>query len=178
MRFSERKEFLYDPELFGRNDTQTALRIYAEWVKRHTARPMPRFFEVNRDSASMDPYYNVPTGPRTIFSRELDIPAINLFEKPKFRRLKHGSEYSRYDKFLLAHNILKELDYFPIRGDQVYWNGYRYDITEVVLEPDSYWQQTNVFMGIYVEAVASPTGDARPPENPATRLPAEKPGGL
>jgi hypothetical protein len=53
-------------------------------------------------------------------------------------------------------------DYFPTRGDRVFWNGYRYMIINVVLPPDAYWQQTNVWLGLTVECVIPPEGDALP----------------
>lgn len=174
MKFTERKEFTYDPELFKKRDAQTALRIYTEYVKRHSPRPYPKFREVDRSSQAIDHLWHEPIGPRQQFTRELDIPILNMFEKPKYRRSKSGTQYSRYDKFILAHNILEEFDYFPIQGDSIYWNGYIYEVTLVSLEPSCYWQQTNVWMGLVVEAVTAPLGDASPAANPAVLMPAQK----
>ena len=44
----------------------------------------------------------------------------------------------------------------------VFWNGYRYAIINVVLPPEAYWQQTNVWLGMYVECAIVPEGDAKP----------------
>lgn len=188
MNFYERREFLCDPEVFKRSDTTVALKIHAEYVRRHSARPAPRFFEVNREaSGQLDDLWHVPTADRTPFSRELDIPAINQFEKPDWRLTKLGIIPQRRDRFWLAYNILAQLDYFPNRGDQVFWNGYRYLILKVVIPPESYWQQTNVWLGLTVECAVPPEGDNRPlvelgkaaqSEMPDNQPPPEIPQGL
>jgi len=173
VRFIERKEFLYDPELFKREDTQTALSIQAEYVRRHSAVPLPKFFEVDRRSTKIDPRWHVPLDERTVFSRTLEIPAINTFEKPDWRLTAMGLRPMRKDKFWLSNKILQEFDYFPERGDLVYWNGYRYTIREAVIDPSAYWQQTNVWLGMQIECVIAPDGDARPVSNPGEAVPRE-----
>ncbi len=177
MKFTERKEFPYDPEVFQRKDTVTALRIYAEYIRKHSAHPAPKFFEVDRKSQNLDPIWHVPIGQRTQFTREILIPALNKFERPKWTQTKIGIVPQRFDRFILAHNILQELDYWPMRGDQVFWNGYRYMILNVVIEPEAYWQQTNVWMGIVVECTIPPEGDARPLLDQGHINVSEKPAG-
>ena len=63
--------------------------------------------------------------------------------------------------------MLKEADYFPARGDFVWYNGYRNLIINVVLEPNGFWQQTNVWLGLIVETIIPVDGDARPLAEPA-----------
>ena len=173
MKFNDRKEFVYDPEVFKRSDTQTALGMHAEYVKRHSPNPPPRFFEVNRGEGEFDPLWHMPVGERTKFSRTLDLFAINQFEKPDWRLTKLGIIPQRRDKFWLANLHLQAFDYFPMRGDQVYWNGYRYGIINVVLDPSAYWQQTGVWLGLTVECIVAPQGDARPVVDSSTPVPAE-----
>lgn len=173
MKFTERREWLYDPQVFGRADTQTALRIHAEATRKFSARPTPRFFEVDRRSAKYDALWHMPLTDRTLFSRALDIPAINTFERPDWRLTKIGIVPNRKDKFTLSNLILQQADYFPVRGDMVFWNGYRYMIVNVVLEPNGYWQQTNVWLGLVVECVIPAEGDARPLLDLSQAAPAE-----
>lgn len=174
MRFTERKEFLYDPEVFGLYDTQTALKIYTEFVVKYGPVPQPVFLEVDRRDQKFDPLWHTPVGPRTMFSREFAMPVVNRFEKPKFKRTRFGVQPKKVDYFLMAHNILSQVDYFPLHGDQIIWNGYRYTIVDIMMDPECYWHQTNVWMGLYVVAVVPPDGDAKPVLNPAVRVPAEK----
>lgn len=164
MKYNERREWLFDPEVFKRYDTRTALRIQAEFVKRHSARPFPRFMEVDRNNAQIDTLWHVSTTQRTGISRQIDIPAINYFDKPQWTLTAQGLVPKRNDRFWLANDILREecVDYFPERGDMVFFNGYRYAILNVVLPPEAYWQQTNVWLGLYVECSVVPEGDARP----------------
>ena len=162
MKYTERKEFTFDPTVFVRKDVVTALGIYDEYVTKHSPVPPPRFFEVNRDQNTIDPLWHMPAGVHAPFSRTLDIPAINMFEKPNWRMTALGIVPERRDKFILSHLALKRFDYFPIRGDEVYWIGYRYLILEIVLPPEAYWHQTGVWMGVYLECVVAPQGDAKP----------------
>lgn len=162
MKFTERKEFTYDPALFGRSDTQTALKMHAEYVRTFSAQPYPKFFEVSRKDSKIDTLWHVPLDDRTVFSRTLEIPAINTFERPDWRLTKLGLVPLRKDKFWMSNLALQEFDYFPERGDQVFWNGYRYTIRDVVLDPSAYWQQTGVWLGMVVECIIAPQGDARP----------------
>lgn len=175
MRFTERKDFLADPKIFGRADTATALRLYASYVRAHTARPTPRFFEVDRSDTELDPLWHSSVSARLKYKREIDIPAINKFQKPEWKHTRLGLVPNRRDDFYLAFNVLKDLDYFPERGDRVYWNGYRYIILGVVIDPESYWQQTNQWVGLRVECVVPPEGDARPLADQSTRSLAELP---
>lgn len=162
MRFLERKEFLYDPTLFRRSDSQTALRMHAEYVRSYSPQPYPKFFEVSRKDSKIDHLWHVPLDDRTVFSRTLEIPAINMFERPDWRLTKVGITPLRKDKFWLSNLALQEFDYFPERGDQVFWNGYRYTIRDVVLDPSAYWHQTGVWLGLVCECIIAPQGDARP----------------
>lgn len=173
MRFVERKEFLYDPVLFKREDTVTALKIQAEYVRRYSPVPFPKFFEVNRADSKFDTLWHVPLDDRTVFSRTLEIPAINMFERPDWRLTALGLVPTRKDKFWLSNLALQEFDYFPERGDNVSWNGYRYTIRDVVLDPSAYWQQTGVWLGLICECIIAPQGDARPVVDINTPTPRE-----
>ena len=174
MRYTQRKEFLYDPEVFHRSpDVNTALSIYHEFVVKHAPHPTPRFFEVNRDTADIDPLYHVPLAPRTQFSRELDLPCLNMFQRPDWRLTRLGLVPQRRDQFHLANLTLKEADYFPTRGDLIYWTGYRYLIINVVVPPDAYWQQTGVWLGLACECAIAPEGDASPLRDLSQAAPAE-----
>jgi hypothetical protein len=173
VRFTERKEFLTDPALVTKASTVTALKIFANYVRAHSAKPPPKFFELDRSNAEVDPLWHIPTGPRAKITRELEIPAINRFQKPSWSLTRLGIVPQRRDDFILAYNILQEVDYFPERGDRVYWNGYRYIILEVVIDPEAYWGQTNQWVGLRVECVVPPDGDARPLPNLQTRAPVE-----
>lgn len=175
MRFKERKVFEYDPEVFAQSDTQTALGIHEEWTVRCSPRPTPVFLEVDRRDQQFDPLWHTPVGPRTVYSREIAMPSLNIFERMKFLRTKFQITPKRVDNFLLTHNLLAKFDYFPMQGDAVFWNGYRYSIVDIALDPAGYWQQTNVWTGIYVVAIIPPEGDARPVSNPMARLPTEAP---
>jgi hypothetical protein len=174
VRFVERKEFTYDPELFKRSDTQLALRIQREAVTKHSPRPFPRFMEVNRNEGQYDDLWHVSFNPRVPISRELDIPAINVFDKPNWKLTRIGMVPHRVDRFWLANLSLQEADYFPLRGDYVFFVGYRYIIINVVLPPEAYWQQTQVWLGLVVECVIPPSGDARPLTNPSVAVAGEK----
>jgi hypothetical protein len=174
MKFNERKIFLYDAELFKRNDVATALRINAEHTKKHAPIPQPKFMEVARTGTEYDPLWHMPLSTRTEFSREIDMPCLNVFEKPDWRLTKAGIVPQRRDKFLCSNLILQQYDYFPERGDMVFWNGYRYMINNVVLPPEAYWHQTNVWLGLYCECVVVPDGDVRPLPNMGEVAPAEQ----
>lgn len=178
MRFDDRKEFLYDPAVFKRADTRTALQIHEEYVRRHSANPPPHFFEVDRQQGNIDQLWHMPLTDRTLFSRELEMPAINIFEKPLWKLTRFGIVPKRSDTFWLANNILQKLDYFPMRGDLVYWNGYRYMIENTIISPDAYWHQTNVWLGMVCGCIIPPDGDARPLVNPSEAAPAEAGQGL
>ena len=175
MRFNDRKEWLYDSEVFKRRDVTTALRIQAEYVRSHSPQPPPRFFEVDRNNVQIDTLWHVPLSQRTGISRQIDIPAINYFEKPNWSLVAQGLVPKRSDRFWLANSILQAecIDYFPERGDMVFWNGYRYSIINVVLPPEAYWAQTNVWLGLYVECSIVPEGDAKPSVDLSKVIPAE-----
>jgi len=55
----------------------------------------------------------------------------------------------------------------------MYWNGYRHMILNVVLAPESYWQQTNVWLGLVCETIIPAEGDARPLVDIGTPVPRE-----
>ena len=164
MRFNERREWLFDPVVFKRYDTTTALRIHAEYVRKFSPVPHPKFLEVDRTNANIDSLWHVPTANRTQFSREIEIPAINFFDKPRWTNTPTGLVPKRKDKFWLSHLGLSSpcVDYFPSPGDMVFWNGYRYSILQVDMPPEAYFQQTNVWMGLVVVCDICPEGDARP----------------
>lgn len=173
MKFSERKQFLYDPQLFTRFDTKTALKLHDEYVKKHSPVPPPKFLEVSRDPNDIDPLWHAPISTRTQFSRELCIPAINQFQKPDWRLTKIGVVPQRRDNFWLSNISLSEFDYFPLRGDLVYWYGYRYMIENVDLPPEAYWQQTGVWLGLVCKCIIVPEGDVRPLKDAGHTVPAE-----
>lgn len=175
MRFLERKEWLYDPDLFSRADTVTALRVHREATRRFSPRPPPTFLEVDRRSCKYDALWHMPLDDRTVFSRSLPIPAVNKFQKPDWKLTKFGIVPQRRDTFILDNSILQEFDYFPVRGDMVFFNGYRYMIVSVTLAPEGYWQQTNVWLGMQVDCIIPPDGDARPVVNLSEPAPAEMP---
>jgi hypothetical protein len=173
VKFTERREYLYDPELFGRADTQTALKIHAEYIKAHSARPYPKFMEVDRRSANVDPLWHVPLSGRTVFSRTLNLPALVQSERPDWRLTRVGLVPQQKHKIWLANLHLAEADWFPMRGDMAYWNGYRNIVVNVVMDPSAYWQQTNVWLGLCLETVIPADGDARPILNMGDTVPAE-----
>ena len=119
-----------------------------------------------------------------------NIPSIVQFEKPNWKMTKLGLTPQQHFKLWIANLHLTpvgthpnereidpiRLDYFPMRGDLVYHAGYRLMIVNVVMDPSAYWQQTNVWLGIVVEASIVPEGDARPIPDLSTVAPAEKPG--
>lgn len=174
MRFEERKEFHYDPEVFRASDTSTALRIYKEYIVRHSPKVKPKFFEVDRKNTLVDPLWHMPKADRTQYSREIEMPCVVIFEKPDWRLTKLGIIPQRRDTFLLSNLVLQELDYFPLRGDGVYYNGYRYMILNVEIPNDAYWQQTNIWMGLSCTGIIPPDGDALPLKNLGQLNPAEK----
>ena len=152
MRFSDRREFLYDPELFRASpDVDTALKIHSEYIKRSSPRPLPRFLEVDRRSSKIDHLWHVPLDDRTVFSRVIDMPAIIQFERPDWRLTRVGLVPQQKCKVWMGNLLLQEADWFPMRGDMVYWNGYRHMIINVVLDPSAFWQQTNVWLGLSVK---------------------------
>ena len=175
MRFTERKEWLYDPIVFTRKDSETALRIHREATRKFSPRPPPTFMEVDRRSCKYDALWHVPLENRTVFTRTMEIPAVNKFTKPDWRLTKLGIVPQRRDTFILDHLLLKEFDYFPVRGDMVFFNGYRYMIVNVNLAPEGYWQQTNVWLGLACECQIPPEGDARPLVDLSQASPGEMP---
>lgn len=176
MRFSERKEFLYDPELGEKKDGRIALRLFDEYCQKFSARPPPRFFEVNRDPAGIDPIWHENENVRHQFLRTLDIYGINQFQKPSLTELlKTAITYQRKDTFWLSNLALKAFDYWPLRGDYVYWNGYRYMVLHVGLPPECHWGQTGLWTGLTVDCIVPAGGDALP-SFPGETAPAETEG--
>ena len=174
MQFTDRRDFLYDPAIFHlKKSSATAARIHAEWVTKHSPSPYPIFMEVDRDNSQMDPLWHIPVKSRTQFSRELSIPVIFKSEKPRHRITKAGAVPTQTHQMIMSHNILQKFNYFPVRGDLVYFNGYRNMITNVVMDPAGYWQQTNFWLGLYVETRIPPSGDAKPVVNPGQVEPSE-----
>ncbi len=162
VKYTARKEFLYDPDLNALADVKIALGIFDEYCRRYGARPPVRFLEANRKVEDIDPIWHVPKNNRTQYDRTLDIPAINQFQKPNWKLTKLGITYQRRDQFWLSNLSLQKFDYFPLRGDAAYWSGYRYMIIDVVLPPDAYWGQTQAWTGLVVDCVVPADGDAIP----------------
>lgn len=175
MNFHDRKEFLYSPEMFKRKDSEIAIRIQKEFVTKHSPNPPPQYFEVSRNDADFDPLWHMPLNQRTPFTSRspISIPAINTFQKPDWRLTKVGIVPQRRDNFWLANMILQEIDYFPMRGDQVFWNGFRYMVLNVIIPPEAYWQQTGVWLGLVTECIIVPEGDAKPVLDVSKVAPAE-----
>ncbi len=177
MNYHERKDFLYDPEIFKREDVQTALTIYREYVVKHSPNPTPRFFEVDRSQASIDPLWHSPVtkkGKQQFTSRSpMDIPVTWKQEKPRWQMTPLGMTPTRRDTFLMSNLYLRDIDYFPTRGDMVYWQGYRMKIIDAVPPPEAYWHQTGVWLGIGIECIVAPEGDARPIGDQSQGVPAE-----
>jgi hypothetical protein len=165
MRYSERPEFPYDPEVFKKKDTQTALRIYAEATRKHSANPPPTFLEVDRSIQNLDPLWHTAEGDgRERILRQIKIPSINLFPngKNEWTMTKYGMVPQRRDDFIISHRSLIEFDYFPVRGDYVLWNGYTYMLTFVEIPGDAYWHQTNIWLGLKVKCMIPAAGDGMP----------------
>lgn len=173
MRFNERKEWYYDPELYGAKDTQIALALHAEYIRLHSARPAPKFFEVDRRSEKYDDLWHVSLDERTVFSREIEMAALIKSERPDWRLTRAGLVPQQRHKVWMANSLLQEADWFPMRGDLMFFNGYRNMIINVVMEPTSYWGQTNVWLGLVCETIIPADGDARPLVNPANAAPRE-----
>lgn len=174
MKFAERKEFLYDQELFGRKDVSVALSLHAEYIRVNSPKnPMPMVFEVDRRSEKFDPLWHVPLDERTVFSRTFEMPTLVKTKRPDWRLTKVGLVPQQHCEFWMANLHLQEKDWFPMRGDLIYWNGYRNMIVNVVLDPTSFWQQTNVWLGIMCETVIPADGDARPVTDAGVAAPRE-----
>ena len=177
MNYHERKDFLYDGNVFKRDDVQTALGIYNEYVVKHSPNPMPKFFEVERTAAEIDPLWHsaVTKAGRQQFTNRspIEVPVIWKQEKPRWQMTPLGMTPNRRDTFLVSNLFLREIDYFPTRGDFVYWQGYRMKIVDAVPPPDAYWHQTGVWLGIGIECIVAPEGDARPLGDLSTGAPAE-----
>jgi len=174
MKFMDRKEFLYNPEVFTIADTQTALKIHSEYIRKHSQIPFPRFFEVDRRIEKIDTLWHQPLDDRTVFSRVIDMPALVQKERPDWRMTRVGLVPQQKNKFWVGNLLLQEFDYFPQRGDNLYHDGYRHMIVNVVLEPQGYWQQTNVWLGLICETIIPADGDARPVINPGNAVTSER----
>lgn len=175
VKFQERREFLYDQELFGRQDVALALGLHAEYIKVHSPKnPQPRVMEVDRRSEKFDPLWHVSVDERTVFSREFEMPMLIKAQRPDWRLTRIGLVPQQQCKFWMANLHLQQADWFPMRGDYIFWNGYRNIIVNVVLEPETFWQQTNVWLGLVCETVIPAEGDARPVINPAHAVPRER----
>lgn len=173
MTFDQRKEWLYDSTVFKFSDTKTALAIHAEYVKKMSPVPYPEFYEVDRRSEKVDPLWHVSLDERTVFSRIIKMPVIVQAERPDWRLTRVGIAPMQKYKVWMANLLLKEADWFPSRGDMMYYNGYRNMIINVVLEPNGYWQQTNLWLGLICETCIPADGDARPVINPGELAPRE-----
>ena len=174
MTFNERREWTYDPETYRLADVQLALGIHAEYIRKMSPRPHPKFYEVDRRSEKYDDLWHVSLDERTVFSRVIEMPVIVRAERPDWRLTRVGIMPQQKYKVWMANLVLEAADYFPMRGDIMYFNGYRNMLINVVLEPTSYWQQTNVWLGLVCETCIPADGDARPLVDPGTPPPAER----
>ncbi len=159
--------------MFGRLDTKRALAIHAEYVKKGSPQPFPKFLEVDRATAKYDDLWHMPLDSRTQFSRTLDIPSIVNKEKADWRLTKIGVVPQQKHKFWLSNLGLQAADYFPLRGDMVVYGGYRHMIINVSLEPNAFWLQTNVWLGLVVECCIPADGDAKPLADLSNLVPSE-----
>lgn len=164
MTYKERRDFEFDTELLELPNAKQALKIHHQFVQRMSARPTPRFFEIDRSPGQIDPLWHSSLHPRPQFTQRspLEIPAINKFTKQSWVNTKYGRYAGRDDVFWISRVSLQEHNYFPEAGDLIYWAGYRYQIVNVNIPPNAYWSQTGVWMGLVAECVIAPTGDARP----------------
>ena len=175
MRYTDHKQFEYDPQMFSLSDTTTALKIYDEYVRRFSPRMMtPKFFEVD-SSQQIDPVRHFPVAARTQFTERspIDLPAIIKFSKPDWRLNRNVLQPKRPTELHVSHLSLKQLDYFPGLGDIVSWGGYRWEIVSAVPPPEAYWGQTNVWLGLLIEVSLAADGDARPVQDYTEPAPAE-----
>lgn len=173
MKYSERKNYTYDPEIFKRRDTQTALKIHDEYVYRHSGQPHSKFFEVDRGPGSFDPVWNTPVSGTTKYSRTIELPSIVQFDKLDWKLARQGRAAKQRWRLWVSNLGLQKADYFPTPGDRIYHSGYLTEITAIDFEPNSYWQQTNVWLGLIVIAEIVPDGDAQPLTDPSTVPPAQ-----
>jgi hypothetical protein len=175
VKFSERREYLYDQELFGRPDVRTALTIAAEYTRMHTPKnPMPTVLEVDRRSEKIDPLWHVSLDERTVFSRQFEIPSLVKSRQLNVNYTRVGLVPQQMCRFWFSNLDLQDKDWFPMRGDMVIFNGYRNLIVNVVLEPDQFWQQTNVWLSLACDTIIPAEGDARPVVNASTTVPRER----
>jgi hypothetical protein len=124
--FTEQHDFVYDPTVFSRADTQTALKIHREYIHRHGPQkdgvPAPKFFEVDRAPGQYDTLWHEPVAATLQFTARspISVPAINQFQKPEWKVTRVGIVPGRRDNFWVANLDLQELNYFPRRGDVVF----------------------------------------------------------
>lgn len=167
MKFNDRKDFLYEPDVFKRADVQTALKIHHEYVRKMSGRPYPKFYEVDMSAETVDPVWLSPKGGNYKFTRALDVPAIVTFDKLNYSLARTSRSARQRRRFWCSNLQLAELDYFPMPGDRIFHGGYRHEIVAVEFEPNSFWQQTNVWLGIIFSAEIVPDGDGAPQVNQA-----------
>jgi len=175
MRYSDHKQFEYDPEAFKLSDTTTALKIYDEYVRKYSPRGMlPKFFEVDPGQA-IDPVRHFPVSERTQFTPRspIELPSIIKFSKPDWRLSRNVIQPKRPTELYVSHLSLKQLDYFPTLGDLVSWGGYRWEVVSAIPPPEAYWGQTNVWLGLLIEVSLAADGDARPVQDYTEPAPSE-----
>lgn len=177
MKYTERRQWLYDAAFGALKETQLALQIHAEYIKAHAPKPpnqVPKFFEIDRRITQVDQLWHMPLDERTVFTREIEIPALIFKERPDWRLTKIGLTPQQKHKVWLGNLHLQQVDWFPQRGDLMFYEGYRHMIINVVLEPNAYWAQTNVWLGLICETIIPAEGDARPVIDPSVAVPAER----
>ena len=151
-----------------------ALSIHDEYIRTASPRPYIKFFEIDRRSEKYDQLWHVSLDDRTVFSRVIELPVVIQNERPDWRLTRVGIVPQQKYKVYMSNLSLQRAEYFPMRGDLMYYNGYRNMIINVVLEPTAYWHQTNVWLGLVCETCIPADGDARPLINPGEPPPSER----
>ena len=166
MKYSERRQFIYDHTLFARGDVKTALGIHHEYITKNSATPRPVFYEVDRSAGASDAIWHGPISGQEKFSRQLELPCLIKFESRRWNQTKVGSITSQTAWVWVSHLQLKESDYFPTPGDLVLWAGQRFEVVQPDNDPTLYWLQTNVWLGMKFILTLAPVGDIKPAASP------------
>lgn len=173
MKFSERKEFVYDVKLLGDNEISMAMSVQREYIHSYSPIPSPVFCEVDRDEGSFDPLWHESKSGRVKYKREIPLKSLVTSEKANMRRSSTGIYYSQNNSYWVSALDLMESDYFPVQGDIIIFAGRRHIIINPVVDPTAYWAQTNVWLGMVCPTRVAITGDRRPVTNDSVLSPSE-----